>query len=145
MSDLCCLVYVSTACHVPKESELENMLENARAFNQVMGITGVLLHSDGIFFQYIEGSCEKALDVVYEKIRASRLHHGLIELYRGSIDRRLFSDWLMGSTHVPEHTLTSLRFANWKILKDELFDKTKPETNGLLLLQYEWEQMRGFS
>jgi hypothetical protein len=143
MSDLCCIVYVSTAYTIPTESELENLLAKARDFNKIMGVTGVLLHHDRMFFQYIEGACGDGagLNAVYEKIKESKQHHNIIELFSEKIDRRLFGDWLMGSTQVSEQTLTTLQFANWKQLKHALFDKTKPETHGLLLLQFEWEQM----
>ena len=60
-----------------------------------MGVTGALLHQDGSFFQYFEGS-ESGVGQVYSRIMGSRMHRGLIELVCEPADQRHFSTWSMG-------------------------------------------------
>ena len=49
------LVYVSAATHAFTKSELLELLNKARANNQRLGITGLLLFKDGDFIQLLEG------------------------------------------------------------------------------------------
>ncbi len=94
MDQLHALVYVSTAKRGLSQAEIDHMLERARARNLKEGVTGVLLYSYGNFMQYIEGPAA-GLSTVYEAIRSSPLHGGIIELLREPIARREFLDWTM--------------------------------------------------
>ncbi len=86
------------------------MLVAARRINTPAGVTGVLLHHDGGFFQNFEGPSQRALDV-YERIQTNPLHHSIIELLNEPVPERAFPTWLMGSTQVPASTVLSLRLA----------------------------------
>ena len=55
MSDLTNLCYVSSATRSLSVAQLTDLLIDARQFNQSVQVTGVLLHHDGGFFQYLEG------------------------------------------------------------------------------------------
>ena len=95
MEDLYALVYVSNAVRRLTDAEIDTILLKARARNETLGVTGVLLYSDGNFMQYLEGSAD-ALAKIYTAIKASPLHQGIIELLRERIQAREFSDWSMG-------------------------------------------------
>jgi hypothetical protein len=88
------MVYVSTATHWLTSAELSRLLTQARQRNRELGVTGVLLYSYGNFMQYLEGPTD-AVAEVYEIIRRSALHKGLIELIHEPIDAREFGDWTM--------------------------------------------------
>jgi Sensors of blue-light using FAD len=94
VTDLHGLVYVSTAAHPLSLHEIEHILERAQARNGKVGVTGVLLYSDGTFMQYLEGSAV-AMKKVYTIIQAHPLHHGIIELLREPIASREFPEWSM--------------------------------------------------
>jgi Sensors of blue-light using FAD len=117
MPDLQHLCYTSTATRPIVPALLEGLLEQARSFNDAQAVTGVLLHHDGHFLQYLEGPPE-GLARVYARIAASRLHAGLFTLLDGPIEERLFPDWRMGSTRVPAATVLSLRDASWRLLSN---------------------------
>jgi hypothetical protein len=94
MAELHALVYVSTASHPLSQAEINHLLERARARNAQQQVTGVLLYSHGNFMQYLEGPAA-GMAIVYQAIRADRLHHGIIELLREPIAEREFADWSM--------------------------------------------------
>ena len=79
MNQLAALAYVSSAAKLMSESELEALAVSARTENHRHQVTGVLLYDNGSFFQYLEGA-PSAVVHVYERIKASRQHHGIIEL-----------------------------------------------------------------
>ena len=137
MTRLRCVVYVSTATRLMSEEDLESLLRDARAFNESVGITGILLYNDGTFFQYFEGP-EDAVERVYERIRASHAHKDLTELLRAAIPMRLFGLWTMGLTHPPASQL--LMFTNWKWRRDaERLELSPPSpSEGLELLRNFW-------
>lgn len=97
------LTYMSTAAFLPTRSDIEYLLEKARARNESESVTGILLYSEGSFLQCLEGSPE-AIDRVYGHILRDPLHHHIFELLRDPAPEREFGDWHMafrstGSQH----------------------------------------------
>ncbi len=137
MTELHGIAYVSSAYRVLSVAELEQMLVAARRFNTHAGVTGVLLHHDGGFFQYFEGPSEGALDV-YERIKQSPLHHSIIELLNEPVPERAFPTWMMGSTRVPASTVLSLRLAPWRDVRGRLARAEAQVPVGLDLLRSYW-------
>lgn len=93
-ADLLGLVYVSSATHWLSSAELGRLVRAARERNARLGVSGVLLYSYGNFMQYLEGPAD-SVEEVYEHIKASPLHAGIIELLREPIAAREFAGWSM--------------------------------------------------
>lgn len=74
---------------------MEYLLKRARERNKEYGITGVLLHNNGNFIQYLEGP-EDNLDIIYKIIQEDAQHTGLILISRETTKSRQFGDWPMG-------------------------------------------------
>lgn len=136
MAQLEAIAYVSSAVGSPSEAELAALLESARAKNDEVGVTGVLLYHDGTFFQYFEGS-PAAVEIVYERIRRSVMHHGIIELMRTPIDVRAFARWSMGFTRAPASTLLKLSHATWLAALAQ-HDESAAVPDGMSLLVQFW-------
>ncbi len=113
MNTLTGIAYVSSATRVLSEPALEHLLMDARAFNAGVGVTGVLLHHDGSFFQYLEGHAA-GVEQAYARICGSRRHHGLFEMFRGPIARSHFPEWLMGFAETPQSQILRLSQATWR-------------------------------
>jgi len=94
-SDLNSLVYVSSAVRLLSLDEIRSLLKRARERNMEYGITGVLLHTNGNFMQYLEGPKDN-LDIIYRIIREDARHTGFIFISRETIESRQFGDWSMG-------------------------------------------------
>ena len=74
--------------------DLEDILESARRNNERLGITGVLILGDGVFFQAIEGE-EEVLDGLLEQILADPRHEDAKVFRREPIGERNFGEWKM--------------------------------------------------
>lgn len=88
------LIYVSSASYEMTDAELAGLLDQSRRSNAAHGITGILLHWDGNFLQYIEGSPD-TLNGLYVRLEADLRHRGLIVLERRAIAARAYPDWRM--------------------------------------------------
>lgn len=94
MEILIAVAYRSRALRPMRARELDQLLIGARAFNEKAGISGALLHHQGEFLQYFEGT-PPSVDRVYARIRSSHLHEQLAELMHEPIATRQFPRWHM--------------------------------------------------
>jgi hypothetical protein len=92
MSELQCLIYVSTAVSAMGPQELASILEKSTTMNRKDDVHGMLLLSEGNFMQCIEGEVA-GVERTFARITASRLHHRVIEMFRSPVAQRRFSDW----------------------------------------------------
>jgi hypothetical protein len=92
MSELQCLIYISTASSAMGPQDLALILEKSEELNQRDGVHGMLLMSDGNFMQCIEGE-RAGVEATYARILASPLHQRVIEMFRSPVARRRFSNW----------------------------------------------------
>lgn len=95
MSYLYNLVYVSHRPSSCDDRAIQDILYTSRKNNMFENITGVLLHSDNRFLQYLEGDKEELLKV-YERIAKDKRHYGCTILYHVPIPHRVFPSWQMG-------------------------------------------------
>jgi EAL domain-containing protein (putative c-di-GMP-specific phosphodiesterase class I) len=89
------IIYTSAATREFSQDELANLLRQSRQHNAQVGITGILLHSQGSFFQVLEGD-EKVIDALVEHIAHDPRHTNLTVIIREPISHRSFGDWTMG-------------------------------------------------
>lgn len=102
--------YVSIAPRPLARDELDDILERSRVENAQAGVTGLLLHCDGTFIQVLEGP-RPAVEHIFDRIRRSRLHTDITQLFSEPAFTREFGEWAMACKHVsPEH-LQVLRHA----------------------------------
>lgn len=102
-----CLVYASAATRDFGPSELAQILTKSGRNNLRAGITGMLLHTDGSFFQVLEGD-DKVVHTLYEKILADPRHTQTIKLVEEPIEKRAFSQWSMGFARVSRDELKKI-------------------------------------
>lgn len=111
MSGLHGIAYLSQGFRITA-NELHAMLVRAREFNRGVGVTGVLFHHAGRFFQYFEGK-DDAVRQVHDRILRSPLHHSIEVLMDGPIAERSFSDWYMGFCEPPADEFQAVATAQW--------------------------------
>jgi len=139
MSDLCTLVYVSTATRLMRDEELQAMLKKAVARNHINGLTGVLLYDEGNFMQCLEGSRSAVLET-YGRIQANPAHRGLTELLLEPIAARSFEGWDMDFVHSSQSEMQTLSQANWWQVRGQA-DRAD-DSPGLILLRDFWRTAR---
>lgn len=95
MSSLIQLIYTSVATRDFGSEELTELLQQSRRANELADVTGMLLYSEGTFFQVLEGHPE-AVDKLYAAIQADPRHIRPTLIIREPIPQRYFGDWSMG-------------------------------------------------
>ena len=107
MSSLIHLIYASTATEAFDSVQLAQLLQHSRSANELDGLTGMLLHTDGNFFQVLEGE-PAAIDQLYQKIILDKRHAQFTVIIREPIARRSFPSWSMGFESVSTEEITTI-------------------------------------
>lgn len=101
------IAYASVAKEELTNAQLAELLQQARAANEQLGITGMLLYSAGSFFQVLEGEAE-TVDAIFKKLYQDKRHQQLTLIVREPIARRYFEDWSMGFSDVSQEELATI-------------------------------------
>ena len=134
------IAYVSTARERAMSPEaMDRLLVEAREFNLAWGVTGVLLHHDGNFLQYIEGPAD-AVGLVFQRIQKASRHHGIVELLNGPVGQRHFSTWTMGFAEAGRTDLQRISQAVWCEQLQQI-NREPVNSPGLALLMAFWERI----
>ncbi|MBV7259499.1 BLUF domain-containing protein [Erythrobacter crassostreae] len=86
------LAYRSKATADLSATELQGLTSNARLRNRKCGVTGMLIHQDGQFFQKLEGP-PASLKHIWASISQDPRHDDIEMLSEHIVPARLFSDW----------------------------------------------------
>ena len=89
------LIYASKVSQHFGPMDLKDILAASRRNNTAQGVTGLLIMSDGSFFQCLEGG-RAAVNSTYAKILKDTRHANSVILSCVEIDKRQFSGWSMG-------------------------------------------------
>ena len=103
------IIYASVATQSFGAQQLAELLQKARASNELHGLTGMLLHSDadGSFLQVLEGE-SAAIDQLYRKLLLDKRHSHLTLIIREPIPERHFAEWTMGFSSVSADKLSKV-------------------------------------
>jgi hypothetical protein len=93
------LTYASRANDGVTPDALTALCKAARVKNVDLGVTGVLVLSDGIFLQVLEGG-RAAVSSLYNRIAQDRRHRDVVLLGYEDIDERRFAGWAMGQANL---------------------------------------------
>lgn len=104
MQQLIHLVYASKETRPLKTEEIYELLSQSRAHNRNLEVTGMLLYSQGSFFQILEGD-ETTVKALFEKIKRDSRHANVVQIVSEAIYKRTFSDWSMGYAALPAQEL----------------------------------------
>ena len=112
------LVYTSTKNKSCDEKEIQKILESCKKNNPSKEITGVLLHSDEHFIQYLEGS--KDIINLYDLIKNDSRHSRPVLLSYGLLKERIFPTWHMGYKNISRDKIDFLTEGN--IAEKKIFE-----------------------
>jgi hypothetical protein len=93
------LTYASRANDGMTAEASTSLLKQCRAKNLDSGVTGVLVYSDGIFLQVLEGGRD-AVSQLYNRIAQDRRHRDVVLLGYEEITERRFAGWAMGQANL---------------------------------------------
>jgi len=84
--------YVSTVNPALTETQIQEALDFSKNWNNDNNITGVLLYSQGNFFQVLEGG-EQVVKDLFERIKADERHHNIITIFQKQIPNIQFNGY----------------------------------------------------
>jgi hypothetical protein len=93
------LLYASRATQPITPAAHESILEQSRAHNPELGITGLLCYSDDMFIQVLEGGRDEVCELYNTIVRDDR-HQGVRILCFEEIRERRFGNWTMGQVNL---------------------------------------------
>lgn len=122
--------YVSTASQPLDQSEIVELLNQTEVRNNKLGIHGLLIFSEGNFFEVLEGEKELILDL-YDTIKEDERHKNLITIFEKPIKDHLL-DPSQGYFISANTRYSKLRVENfYKCIKD-LDEGTQKVVNQIL-------------
>lgn len=89
------LIYTSKRKEICDDREIQNILDSCKRNNSTKDITGILLHSENNFIQYLEGEAD-TIKELYDLIKKDDRHERAIMISFGPITERVFPSWEMG-------------------------------------------------
>jgi hypothetical protein len=92
MKQLYTICYVSKASTTLTNSQIEDLFEYTAAWNNKHGVSGILLHSIGNFFQVLEGT-EKVLLSLFTRIKEDSRHGELYEIFNKRTSHPVFENY----------------------------------------------------
>jgi len=93
------LLYASRAAAPLTTSVYDSILEQSRAHNPALGITGILCFSDDMFIQVLEGGRDEVCELYNTIVRDGRHQHVRILSFEEIRERR-FGSWTMGQVNL---------------------------------------------
>lgn len=103
MNHLYQLVYSSIRTPSCTEEQIQNILKSCERNNAGKNITGVLLHSENNFVQYLEG--DKDIIKLYDLIKDDTRHTRVVLLSYGPLKERVFPSWHMGYKNISRNEI----------------------------------------
>jgi FAD-dependent sensor of blue light len=94
MSELKTITYTSRASLDLRDDDLSAIHQEARHFNALDGVTGLLVFDGRRFLQIVEGS-EEAIDNLVDRLRRDRRHNAFEIRDERKVASRSFPDWSM--------------------------------------------------
>ena len=89
------LLYASRVAHGASGEITESILQQPRARNPRLGITGVLCQGGDVFMQALEGG-RAAVNELYNLIARDPRHQQVMLLHYQEVAQRRFAGWTMG-------------------------------------------------
>ena len=106
--DLAHCIYCSASTKsVFSSADLATLLAECREKNSKAGLTGMLLYSDGSFFQVLEGD-RPVVEALLEKLTKDKRHERVTKIILESIEERAFAQWTMGYSKISKKELADI-------------------------------------
>ncbi len=84
--------YVSTSDKKFTDTDIHDLLNFVKKHNNENNITGLLIYSEGNFFQVIEGE-KKIISDLFEKIKQDSRHYNIIKIFDRENEQKAFSEY----------------------------------------------------
>ncbi len=110
------IIYTSAALPCATTADFKEIAIHAQQNNDTLNVTGILLFSDGVIFQVLEGE-RRVVETLYDRIKRDPRHSSIVKMVSRSTDTREFSAWSMGFAEMNYAHVSELAFL---LTKDSL-------------------------
>jgi len=122
--------YVSTANRNLNQDEVTELLELTEIRNNSAGVNGLLIYSDGNFFEVIVGE-EIEIKELFENIKEDPRHRNIMMVFEKEIDKPLFDD--KEANFISENTKhRQMRVGNFLSYIQDLDENTQKAVKNIL-------------
>lgn len=132
------LLYTSSATSEADHKVLDQILQTARINNLKLGITGMLLYSQGSFVQLLEGE-EGKVKETFNKISLDPRHNNVQLVIEANATNRYFPQWQMGFKFLEKSDLQQIDNHQNLDIK-EYFKRSQPYKLIKLMSMSQWQQ-----
>lgn len=141
MENLYRLIYTSSRRPKCDEAEINNILNSCLENNPHKNISGILLHSEKRFVQYLEGDKDKIMEL-FEHIKKDTRHGGVNLRDYSPITEKKFPSWNMGYKDIKKNTSdfnTNINTEDRVIFEKLIQDKEDFNEKGIRILKLFFE------
>lgn len=110
---------VESAIFKDRENGIEILLQNAREKNKRLDITGMLLHIEGSFIQYIEGE-EVSVKELFKAIEKDSRLAAIKVIDSGNAKNRIFINWEMAYENFNINTINHIEKIDYPNIQEYL-------------------------
>lgn len=97
------IIYTSSAAPSATLEDFSSICRHANENNKTLDVTGILLFTDGVILQVLEGKKE-IVETLYGHIKRDPRHTNVMKMISRSTTHREFPDWSMGfAKEITEH------------------------------------------
>lgn len=132
------LLYTSSSTMETDHEVLNQILQTARVNNQQLGVTGMLLYSEGSFVQLLEGEEEKVKEI-FDKISQDPRHYNIEVVIEANATNRYFPQWQMGFKWLDKSDLRQIENHENSDIKN-YFKTSQPYKLIKLMSMSHWQQ-----
>ncbi|QED36595.1 BLUF domain-containing protein [Antarcticibacterium arcticum] len=126
------ICYVSTASYFIEPSEVVEILDHTEVRNNEFGVKGLLVYSDGNFFEVLEGE-EQMIRELFETIKNDPIHNNIIPIFEKYVVKELFKDASDENGFISQNTqFQKIRIENFKECIKDLDSGTRNVVNSIL-------------
>ncbi|MBQ0736432.1 BLUF domain-containing protein [Aquimarina celericrescens] len=94
--------YVSTVNPDLSNTDIAKLMDHVNVHNNTIGLTGILIYSEGNFFQVLEGE-EEIVKRMFERIKKDSRHYNIIKMLDKEMNDHSFSEYHSSFTVISDH------------------------------------------
>lgn len=103
------IIYTSAALPSATIDDFKDIAIHAEQNNKTLDVTGLLLFTDGVVFQVLEGE-KDVVETLYDRIKRDSRHSSIVKMISRSTPKREFSKWSMGFAEMSHEHVSELAF-----------------------------------